>query len=289
MSAPHAAPLAEAQRRLRGLVAAPGGVAAALAEASPEERRASEALLRAAGGLTGLERLEVYASAYFERIHGVLAECFPALRWALGEALFHDLATAYLISHPPRHASIRRVGDDLPGFLACGAGGAPFRRRAPFAADLASLERARLDAFDAADAPALSREALAAVPPERWTGLRLACAPAVRLLRLAWPAEALWGAHERGEPAPAEVAPSAHAVCVWRRDERVLHRTLDALEADCLEVALEGEPFGALCERIASVRGDSEAPGLAAGHLAGWLDAGLVASIEPGDPAAGVG
>ncbi len=278
-------PLAEAQRRLRALVAAPAGVAAALASAEPEERRASEALLRGARGVPGVERLEIYANAYFGRIRDVLAESFPALRASLGAALFHDLATAYLIWHPPRHPSIRRVGDALPGFLARDSGGAPFRRRAPFAADLAELESARLDAFDAADAPVLGRDALARVPSERWAGLRLRFAPSLRLLRLAWPVERLWAANERGEP-PPEIAAAEHAVCVWRRDERVLHRPAAPIEAECLAAALAGELFGAVCERVARPQGDEAAPALAAGLLAGWLDAGLVAGVAPGGPPA---
>lgn len=273
--------LADAQRRLRALVAAPDGVAAALASADPDERRANEALLRDARGVTGAVRLEVYANAYFGRIRDVLAESYPALRASLGAELFHDLVTAYLIWHPPRHASIRRVGDALPGFLAGDAGGDPFRRRAPFAANLAELESARLDAFDAADAPVVGRAALARIPPARWAELRLRFAPSLRLLRLAWPVERLWAATERGEPAPV-IEPAPHAVLVWRRDERVLHRAADPLEAECLVAALAGEAFGGLCERIAGPQGDEAAPSVAAGLLAGWLDAGLVASALPG-------
>jgi hypothetical protein len=276
--------LAETQRRLRELLAAPSGVAAALSLASPEERRACEALVRDAGGLSGLARLEVYANAYFARIRVVLADCFPVLAASLGGALFHDLVTAYLLSHPPRHFSIRRVGDELPDFLAREAGAEPFRRRAPAAADLAALERARLDAFDAADSPVEGRDALAALSPERWGGLRLRFAPSLRLLRLGWPVERLWAAHERGEPAP-EIAPLDHAACVWRRDERVLHRSMDELEDACLAAAVAGASFGVLCERIAMQRGEGEAPALAAGLLAGWLDAGLVAGLATANEA----
>jgi hypothetical protein len=285
----HASPLADAQRLLRALVSAPAGVAAALAEAAPDERAAAEALLRGGGGLAGCERLEVYANAYFSRIHDALAEFHPALRTALGEALFHDLATAYLIAHPPRRPSLRHAGDALPDFLAHAAGGGPFRRRAPWAADLAALERARLDAFDAPDRAALGRDALAATPPERWGALRFDFTPSLRALRCAWRVDALWAAHARGEPLGAPPEPGPLALCVWRRDERVLHRALDALEADCLDAALAGERFGALCERIAAARGEAEAPARAAAMLAGWLDAGLVAGAACGAPRAGTG
>jgi hypothetical protein len=274
--------LVETQRRLRELLSAPSGVAAALSLASPAERRACEALVRDAHGVSGLARLDVYANAYFARIRDVLADCFPVLAASLGEALFHDLVTAYLISHPPQHFSIRHVGDELPDFLAGEAGAEPFRRRAPAAPDLAALERARLDAFDAADSPVEGRDALAALAPERWGGLRLRLAPSLRSFRLGWPVERLWAAHERGEPAP-EIAPLDHVACVWRRDERVLHRSMDELEGACLGAALAGASFGLLCERVAMERGEDEAPALAAGFLAGWLDAGFVAGFASDD------
>jgi hypothetical protein len=277
--------LADTQRRLRELLCAPAGVAAARALASPDEAAACLALVRDARGASGVARLEIYANAYFARIRGVLADSFAASEASLGKALFSDLVTAYLLSHPPRHFSIRHVGDALPAFLAHEPGGLPFRRRAPFVADLCALEGARLDAFDAADSPVLQRDALAAHPPERWDGLRVRFVASLRRLWLGWPVERLWAAHEHGEPAPA-IAPLAHAACVWRRDERVLHRSLDELEDACLGVALAGGSFGALCERVAVERGDDEAPALAAGLLAGWLDAGLVAGVAPGDPAA---
>jgi hypothetical protein len=208
--------LAETQRRLRELLAAPSGVGAALA--SPEEREACAVLVRGARGVDGLARLEVYANAYFARIRDVLAECFPASAASLGEPVFDDLVTAYLLAHPPHHFSIRRVGDALPAFLASEDGGLPFRRRAPALADLAALECARLDAFDALDSPVVGREALAMLAPERWGALRLRFVPSLRLLRLAWPVEKVWAAHEHGEPVP-EIAPLAHSTCVWRRRE----------------------------------------------------------------------
>jgi hypothetical protein len=266
--------LALAQRRLRRVIADPDGVVPALAEAAEGERRALLTLLSDARGVSGVRRLEVYANAYAARIEAVLAEGFPALRALLGEPLFRDLVTAYLMAHPPRHPSIRRAGDDLPAWLAGAAAAGAFRRRAPCAPDLAALEAALLDAFDAPDAPVLTREALGALPPERWAGLRLAFAPGVRLLRLAWPVVRLVAARERGEPLPA-IDPRFADTLVWRSGERVLRREPGADEAEALAAAIAGEPFGAVCERVADRSGEAEAPVLAASWLAGWVEAGL--------------
>ena len=212
--------LARTQRRLWRLLTAPEGVRAALAEEGDASGASLEGWLRSAPGPAAAVRLEIYANAYFARIHGVMVEDFGALARALGEAGFHDLVTAYLCVHPPERPSLRHVGERLPGFLADHGAAAPFRRRWPFAADLARLEVALADAFDAPDAPALTREDLASVPPERWADLSLTLHPSVRLLRIGSAALALRRAFE----ADAEPAPGGGVVpaVVWRR--RVVSR-----------------------------------------------------------------
>lgn len=270
--------LVATQRRLRRLIAAPSGVAAALAE-DGTEAAALAALVRDDRGLGAVERLDVYANAYFYRIHDCLAEDFGALRAALGPDWFHDLITAYLLDHPPRHPSLRFAGDRLAGHLRDAAGAQPFRDRLPWAADLAALEWALVDAFDAADAPAVGREALAAVPPDRWSALRFELQPALAQLCTKWPVHALRRAWDREEPLAASLEPSESSLRVWRSGERVRYQSIDASEAQALERIARGENFGALCTWLADATGETEAPARAAGLLARWIGDDLIARI----------
>jgi hypothetical protein len=59
----------------------------------------------------------------------------------------------------------------------------------------------------------------------------------------------------------------------------VLRRELDPLEAEALAAAIAGDPFGALCERLADRCGEARAPARAAGWLAGWVGSSLVAEL----------
>ncbi len=127
------------------------------------------------------------------------------------------------------------------------------------------------EAFDAADARAADRDSLVARAPEDWQWLPLKLGPAVRLLRLEWPVERLCAARREERPLPS-IEPASSAVCIWRCEERVLHRTLDRLEADALADVQRGIHFGKLCERVARELGDSDAPAQAAGWLARWID-----------------
>ncbi len=262
------------------LVTAPEGVDAALAGRGDPAGHGLGRWLRSDRGIGPLARLEVYASAFFARIHAALREDFPALQAALGEAAFHDLVKLYLAAHPPHTFSLRLVGADLPGFLA-GEIAALFRRLCPHGADLAALEWAITDVFDAEDAPELGRHALAAVAPDRWETLRFELAPAHRLLELAWPVHRSREAHDAARPLPALV-PEATRVLVLRQAERVFYRELSALEAAALRRLGEGVDLGTVCAGIAADTDQPAAP-IAVRLLERWLADGLLSGLRPAD------
>jgi hypothetical protein len=270
------------QRRLARLITSPSGLAAALAEEGDPEAASLARLLRGDRGVSARVRLEVYANAWFERLRGCLAEDFGTLAARLGSDAFHDLVKLYLLAHPPRHFSLRYAGERLPEFLAVHQAAELFRTRWPEAADLAALEWALADVFDAPDAATLSSETLASLAPEAWAGLRLAPVAALRLLELAWPVQRLRRAFDADEPLPALV-PEPTSICVWRKQERVFYRPLSPLEAACLRALARGESFGDLCERVAAEAGQGEAVPLLLGWLRRWLDDALFAARETRD------
>ena len=276
--------LEQTQKRLWRLIAWPEGVRPAL-QTEPEGTPDLATLVTSDERLAAEDRLDVYANAYFYRIHDVLAEDFPTLAAALGEEGFHDLVTSYLAVHPSQSPSLRWIGDRLAEFITGHASVASLRRASPFAADLATYEWTTEAIFDAQDSQPARREDLASVPAEDWDQLMVQLRPSVRLLRLGWPVQELRSAMRAEEPLP-EIEPAATALCLWRRDEQVVHRELDPREAQALEAAASGVAFGLLCERVAREVGEDEAPSLAATWLASWIDDGLVLSRSA--PGAGI-
>ena len=276
--------LGATQRRIWRLLTAPEGVRAALADEGDAACASLAALVRGDARCAAVQRLEVYANAYFQRIHDALAEDYAALAAALGPAWFHDLVTAHLLAHPPAHPSLRFAGAHLSRFLGADPAAAPFRRRFPFARDLASLEWALTLAFDAADAELVTREDLASIPVSDWEDLALVLHPSVQTLRLDWPVHVLREAFDAGGAGQvsAPTAPEATGVLVWRHAERVFFRSAEPLEVELLGAARAGARFGALCERAARAVGDAAAPARAAGWLAAWVAAGLLARSRLG-------
>jgi hypothetical protein len=270
--------LRETQTTIADWIRAPEGIAKALAEDSrPDLAKAKLAkLIRSDETLDAVTRLEIYANAYFYRLLGVLSEDYEALRGLLSEEHFHDLVTSYLLVEPSRHPSLRYAGARLPRFIASHEAAEGIRERAPWAADLASLERTRVDVFDIENGAVLLREALAALAPEAFGALTLKLAPWAVVRSFEHPVDDLWKAGMRDEDPPIRVGDEPVSLLVWRRDERVRHRRLEALESLALRRVEEQTTFAALCEWAATEVDENEAPPLAAGWLERWVADGLL-------------
>jgi len=272
------------QRRLWRLITEPEGVQAALAAEGDASGAALATLLRGDRGLAAADRVAVYANAYFVRIHACLRDDYGALARTLGPDAFHDLVKTYLMAHPPARPSLRHAGARLAEHLDTEPFRSIFGRRCVYAADLARLEWAILEAFDAVDGSVLARETLAGLPPEAWGELRFDTTPSLQLLALAWPVNSIRERYDAEDDdatwaEPPALSPESTHVRVWRNEERVRYRAISKLEADALAAVQRGEPFGALCERLAGAVGDAEAAPRAAGLLEAWLTAGLLAGL----------
>jgi len=121
-------------------------------------------------------RLDVYRNAYYTRLEEALAHDFPALLAALGDHDFGRLMAEYLRVHPSTSPTLRDLGHALPEWLSA-------QGKAEHA-DLAVLEWAVLNAFDAADERLLDQESLALLFPEDWATLRIRLHPSLSLLAL---------------------------------------------------------------------------------------------------------
>jgi hypothetical protein len=222
--------------------------------------------------LSADDRIDIYASMYLWRLRDVLADDFPKVAAVLGPEGFTDLVRRYLGTCPSTHPSARWVGRRLADFLR------EFPLWAPWMTDLARLEWARLDAFDAADAEPVRVADLGVVRPEDWPDLVLEPVPSLTVLRSLYPIHEAWAdpAAWSGPDAPAAENPTT--VRVWRRGWQALHVAVDATEASALGDLRAGASFGVICERFAD-RAPAAAARDAGGLLARWVEDCLIASF----------
>lgn len=227
-------------------------------------------------GVERTTRLRVYRNAYLSRIGGVLEEHYPKLRALLGDAAFRPLIRDYLRAHPPSDPSLREAGAKLSSSL--------FHQPTKnyLHVDLARLERARVEAFDGPDAEVLTRDHVAALPPEQFPELRIKLVPTAQLLLVTTNADDVWDAieDERTPPAALDVR---RAILVWRRDVTVIHRTLEEDEASALLQTTSysrGNTFAGVCEAF-GMQPDPSARAIEL--LLRWLDAEILVR-ERSDP-----
>jgi hypothetical protein len=217
--------------------------------------------------------VNVYAGMYASRLHDALAEDYPKLRVALGEDRFGELVARYFLARPPRSFTLRDAGVAVADFLRDTA-------IAPaWAADLAALERARVEVFDGPDPTLLAQDEVAALGTEL-PELVLSWVPSSVVVPLAWAVDDLWSAIEDAQPV-FEPARDARVVLVWRRDLAVLHRTLDADEAQLAPQIALGASFAEVCEVLGETHG-ADASGRAVELLLRWLQAATLRAPPSG-------
>ena len=67
--------------------------------------------------LTSIERLGIYAGAYYARLLECLGEEFPILKQTLGDETFDAFAFTYLQSYPSRSYTLTKLGEHFAQFL----------------------------------------------------------------------------------------------------------------------------------------------------------------------------
>ena len=224
-------------------------------------------------------RLAVYADGYRLRLIGALRTDFPALCGVLGEAGFERMARDFVAAHPSSDPNLRWYGGKLAGFLSR----APRWQRRPRLAELARFEWALGIAFDAADAPIVTADAVARVPPAAWPGMRLHLHPSVQLLHLRSNAPAAWKAIDAGrEPPAAAMRTRPAGWLIWRKGDEPFYRALPPAEAWALGAVNRGREFAAVVDGLRRFVCAGNAAQTGAQLLRNWLVEELVCGLEPG-------
>ncbi len=233
------------------------------------------------GRLSAADQVDVYREQFQMRHLDVLREDFLTLEHALGDDAFEVLATSYLKAFPPRSFSLRDLGAELPRFL---ADTAPWSAD-PLLADLARLEWAFVEAFDAPDAPSLDLASVAAIPEDAWPSVRLSLQPSLQRLALAYPVhESRLAVRSSNDAAVSRPAPSPTFLVVHRGAARLQCVALERDAYALLDELARGAPLGEACERVASASGATAESFEAkvGGWFQEWTALGWLSRVELG-------
>ena len=275
-------PLEAMQRWMQEVVVHPGRVGAAVGAPGAAEIVPADAIadvILPSATLDPVERVGIYHGMYLLRMQDALGADYPALQHYLGDR-FPAFVAAYVQSHPSRSYTLNRLGDHVPAFVA----GSPLVPRRAFAAELARVELAMTEAFDAAETPALSAEQIGAVPEDAWEHAVLRPVASLRLLALRYPVSPwLDATHDEDHHHPAIRRQDAWMV-VHRRDYQVYRQDVTRDAHDLLASLVAGTPLGeAIAARLQSRRRVD--PDQLFRWFRQWVSSGVFAAVETRPPA----
>ncbi len=226
-------------------------------------------------GTRGVAQFGVYRNAYRARLCAALRDNFEVLPLVMGDAAFDALAHAYIDAHPSRHYSLRWFGHQLCAFMA--ANDALLDH--PAMLDLARMEWALRQAFDAAPAAPLTPAELAAVPAQDWAELQFTLHPAVQLLELQWAVGPVWHALKSGQDDVNPPDALDHAMLVWRQGMNTQWKSLTQTETVFVQCLLAGQRFGPVCQALARHVGEDAAAPAAVRLLSQLLGFGAICAL----------
>ncbi len=188
------------------------------------------------------EQIEIYREQFWLRHTGSLIEDFPGICGILGQTDWQRLVESYLASFVPTSFSLRDLGAGLPAHVeSCG-----FLPHRELVRDMALLEWAYIEAFDAPDAPALDVKALESLDDSAWENAKVELTASVQLLRLDYPVADLRRELRAAEGTETSVAipePRETSLVVYRRELKLWDKEVDAVPFALLETLGQGVPL----------------------------------------------
>jgi hypothetical protein len=271
-------PLPALETWMQSVIVHPGGIEEALAAAEIPGRvpakRLPEVILPSRR-LAASARLGIYQGMYLLRMEEALATDYPGLRHFLGPRRFFELVRGYVQVFPSRHYSLNRLGDHLPTYLAT----APVPR-AGFCRDLARLELAVTEVFDAEETPPLGESTVAAIPPPAWETARLQPVAAFRLLALGYPAVAYLDALKLDGPDRPSTRRRHTWVVVFRRGFATYRQELSRTAFQVLADLASGVPVGEAVARALSRPGRRPAEDELFRWFRAWIAEGMFGDVR---------
>lgn len=195
--------------------------------------------------------LAVYRNTIAKGCVDALAANFPTVLSMVGEDWFRAAAALFAREAPPPSAALLDYGEAFPAWLER----FPPAGDLPYLAGIAHLDRLWTEALFAAEAPVLTAEALASLPPEALAATPLTLHPSVRFAAFEAGLPSLWiAARDRRED--LDLSGTPETLLLARRDGSVAARVVGAAETEFLRACRAGLTSAEAAERALSADPD---------------------------------
>lgn len=220
------------------------------------------------------QRMALYGTAYVLRLKEALCTDYERLHAYLGDELFDRLMEQYIEAYPSHYTSLRYFGQHMVTFTQQTE---PFSQY-PEIAELARIEQAFADSFDAADGSYVTLDQLTALAADAWATLTLRFHSAVQLLPLQYNSFPIWQALSK-EETPPQAGTDDTSWLIWRQDLVSRYRALESAEAAALDVALSTGSFADICAALLDYFDEQETPLQAVIYLKQWINNRLISEL----------
>lgn len=191
--------------------------------------------------------LAVYRNTIAKSCVDALAANFPTVLALVGEDWFRAAAALFAREIPPAHAALLDYGEAFPAWLER----FPPAGDLPYLAGVAHLDRLWTEALFAAEAPALTADALATLPPEILAQTRLPLHPSVRFAAFEAGLPSLWLAARDGRE-DLDLSGRPETLLLVRRDGSLRSRVAGAAETEFLRACRADQTSAEAAERAAA-------------------------------------
>ena len=180
-------------------------------------------------------RFRIYRHNLRHGLAGTLAEAFPVVRRLVGAEFFEAAAGVFIELHPPKDRMLAAFGSEFADFLSAFEPA----QTVPYLADVARLERARIEALHAADAEPLDPASLATLGADI-VASRFIPHPACRLVQSTHPVLSIWQANTAAQASSLPVRGRPESVLVTRPDLELQMVRLSVGDAAFTDALLNG-------------------------------------------------
>jgi hypothetical protein len=187
-------------------------------------------------------RLAVYRNNVGSSLARALGESFPVVKALVGDEFFTALARQFTSACPPASPVLSQYGAAFGDFIDT----FPPAAELPYLADVARLEWARIQAFYAADVPALGVAVLAShlAKPEALAQAMLGLHPSVSTVVSAHPVVSIWAAHQGPEDLAQIALECSECALVFRAGDEPIVQTMPYAMAAFVRALLQHQALG---------------------------------------------
>lgn len=221
------------------------------------------------------QRLDIYATGYRLRLKEAISTDYERLHVYLGDKQFEQLLDTYIDRYNSSHTSLRYYSQHMEELLTTQT---PFSE-VPELAEIARIERAFNDSFDAANCTTVGMEMLEQLNAEDWPSLKFNFHASLQLLPLVYNSFPVWKALSEEQPPPPLVKEGSTWI-VWRKDLVSRYRTLADSEAHALYAAINGATLSEICEQLLDYFDEETTPREAITFLQTWINEKMVCQLS---------